>query len=272
MDYAHTPGLLIVGEDGDARAAAERAGARVLASLSIEAAAADIADRPFDALLIAADEESPALARLLAQVGGEGDKVILSLAPSLLDLAWSLVPDACLLSGPSADERAAAIRAALAPVDALVAESRDHPGELLRLSAEAGRIAQALAELSIDRGADEAAPDAARIRALIRARRLRDRFFDGALFADPAWDMMLDLFAARLEARQVAVSSLCIAAAVPTTTALRWIRGLTDAGLLVRVADPSDGRRFFVALADPVADALSGYFAELRRLGLPDLS
>lgn len=75
--------------------------------------------------------------------------------------------------------------------------------------------------------------------------------------------------ASRLEGGQVAVSSLCIAAAVPTTTALRWIKLLTDGGLLVRVPDPQDGRRCFVALADRVADVLVAYFAELHRQGLP---
>ncbi len=58
---------------------------------------------------------------------------------------------------------------------------------------------------------------------IIRQRQLRARFFDGELFADPAWDMLLDLTAARVEARRVSVTSLCIASGVPPTTALRWI-------------------------------------------------
>ena len=61
--------------------------------------------------------------------------------------------------------------------------------------------------------------------------------------------MLLDLMAARLEENRVAVSSLCIAAAVPATTALRWIKALTDRGLFVRVADPQDGRRVFIELS-----------------------
>src|SRR5690606_9764038 len=73
---------------------------------------------------------------------------------------------------------------------------------------------------------------AQQVRDLLRARRLRDEFLPGDLFADPAWDMLLDLFAARLEQERVSVSSLCIASAVPPTTALRWIRTLTEKGLL----------------------------------------
>lgn len=102
--------------------------------------------------------------------------------------------------------------------------------------------------------------DAAAIRDMIRARRMREHLFGHGLFADPAWDILLDLTAARLEGRPVAVSSLCIAAAVPATTALRWIKQLTDAGLLRRVADPEDGRRVFIELTDRAARAMEEYF------------
>ena len=104
------------------------------------------------------------------------------------------------------------------------------------------------------------------MRSIIRARRLRDQFFRGGLFADPAWDMLLDLFAARLEGTRVAVSSLCIAAAVPATTALRWIKALTDRGLFVRSADPQDGRRVYIALSDEVARSLTAYLRAVQRI------
>lgn len=104
------------------------------------------------------------------------------------------------------------------------------------------------------------------VRALLRARRLREHVFAGDLFADPAWDMLLDLIAARLERTQVSVSSLCIAASVPPTTALRWIRHLTERGLLQREADPEDGRRVFVALSGGGADAMMRWLRESRAL------
>ena len=100
---------------------------------------------------------------------------------------------------------------------------------------------------------------------VLRARRLRDRFLGKGLFEDPAWDMLLDLYASRLEGRRVSVSSLCIAAAVPPTTALRWIKMLTDAGLFVRRADPTDGRRVFVELGADAAAAMRGYLRAVRR-------
>lgn len=105
---------------------------------------------------------------------------------------------------------------------------------------------------------------AAQVRAMLRSRRLRDQIFPPDLFADPAWDILLDLMAARLEGIKVSVSSLCIAAAVPPTTALRWIRQLTESGLLVRQADPNDGRRIFIALSEKGAEAVTRWFEESR--------
>lgn len=101
------------------------------------------------------------------------------------------------------------------------------------------------------------------VRQVIRQRRLRDELFDSELFADPAWDMLLDLYAARLDRSRVSVSSLCIAAAVPATTALRWIKTLTETGLFERKADQHDARRIFVQLSDEATTAMHRYFARL---------
>ncbi len=108
-----------------------------------------------------------------------------------------------------------------------------------------------------------ALPDPRLVRRIIRQRQLRARFFDGDLFADPAWDMLLDLTAARAEHARVSVTSLCIASSVPPTTALRWIGQMTDAGLLMRVEDETDRRRAFITLTDRATDAMARYFAEL---------
>lgn len=156
------------------------------------------------------------------------------------------------------DERLAAIAAACERPGARLHDSRrerDFP------------VLQPLAE-------SEAAPpdpdrnraDAAWLRRMIRARRLRTHFFRADLFADPAWDMLLDLMAARLEGKKVAVSSLCIAAAVPPTTALRWLGVLNEHSLVVRVADPEDGRRVHVELGEATARALGAWLRQTQML------
>lgn len=103
--------------------------------------------------------------------------------------------------------------------------------------------------------------DAKMVREIIKKRRMRERFFEAELFADPAWDILLDLKAARLEGQNVSVSSLCIAAAVPPTTALRWITAMTESGMLVRRNDPNDARRIFIDMSDETSAKLDDYFA-----------
>lgn len=91
---------------------------------------------------------------------------------------------------------------------------------------------------------------AATLRCLINSRSLRNRFFPADIFADPAWDILLDLTRAHLESQDVSVSSVCIAASVPMSTALRWVRQMTEAGLLQRWTDPRDRRRDLIALTE----------------------
>ncbi|MGN3973813.1 winged helix DNA-binding protein [Tsuneonella sp. SYSU-LHT278] len=108
-------------------------------------------------------------------------------------------------------------------------------------------------------------PDPRLVRKIIRQRQLRAEFLGPELFADPAWDILLDLTAARAEHVRVSVTSLCIASGVPPTTALRWIAQMTDAGLLERVEDETDRRRAFIELSDKAADAMARYFHELGK-------
>jgi hypothetical protein len=107
-------------------------------------------------------------------------------------------------------------------------------------------------------------PDPQVVRQIIANRQLRSRFFDPELFGDPAWDMLLDLTAAHGEGARVSVTSLCIAAGVPATTALRWLTQMVESGIFERVPDPADKRRAFIGLSDKALTAMSGYFASLR--------
>jgi DNA-binding MarR family transcriptional regulator len=98
-------------------------------------------------------------------------------------------------------------------------------------------------------------------RQVIAARRLITRYFDPDLFADPAMDILLDLYAAGEENKKVCTSSACIAAAVPSTTALRWIARLKAAHLIEEKPDPADGRRKWLSLT-PKAHARMTAFLE----------
>jgi hypothetical protein len=106
-------------------------------------------------------------------------------------------------------------------------------------------------------------------RALVRERRIVGQVFGFGLCADPAWDMLLDLYLAEGSGRAISLSSLCVASNVPATTALRCIREMGDRLLLIRRPDPGDARRIHVALSvegrsalerllDSVADTAPG--------------
>ncbi|MBL0916142.1 MAG: hypothetical protein IBJ13_11720 [Sphingopyxis sp.] len=84
-----------------------------------------------------------------------------------------------------------------------------------------------------------------------------------SLFGDPAWQMLTDLFIHECEGKHVATGSLCIAAGVPSTTALRLLHRLCDAGIVRRRPDPNDGRRQFIELSSDIRRKLLAYFAAL---------
>jgi len=145
---------------------------------------------------------------------------------------------------------------------------------LLQLSKEVSRIAGSLAQLSIGieppvrrnypfSNQNEFDVPIERVEWLIRARRNRARYLTPELFADPAWDILLDLLRAEIAHERVSVSSACIAAAVPQTTGLRWLRTLEEHGLVVRQCDLHDARRSFVLLSQETSMALRRYFLEV---------
>jgi hypothetical protein len=216
----------------------------------------------------------------------------LALLDGLADFEWLCTPDAVELAGGLAILTHRVRQSRVAPrvrEDFGEAES----GRLEALSAEMRRLTEVIERLTAvspggrrdgliqDRNRDfgVAAGDAFQDTALLagrrnstvpltpqalhtvlRARRLRDRFFAGDLFADPGWDIILDLMVARLAGERVSVSSLCIAAAVPPTTALRWIRQLTDRAVVRRIDDAADGRRVFIELSDETARAVEAWW------------
>jgi len=99
-----------------------------------------------------------------------------------------------------------------------------------------------------------------------RNRRRRDKIFGTeTLFGEPAWDILLDLFIAAKEGRRVSVMSACIGAAVPSTTALRWISALEREGLLLREDDADDARRTYVMLSPCGYEAMVEYFDTASR-------
>lgn len=85
-------------------------------------------------------------------------------------------------------------------------------------------------------------------KALYRLRRRRDDIFPKGLFADPAWDILLDLYVSEIEGKNICITSACAASGVPPTTALRWLTVLEEREMITRYDDPNDHRRAFVRI------------------------
>ena len=101
-------------------------------------------------------------------------------------------------------------------------------------------------------------------RAIHRLRRRRELYFDTGLFSDPAWDLLLHLYVATGEDRPLDVSRACRAAAVPTTTALRWLSRLEADGLVQRRSDPLDARRVKVGLTAEAMRTMRRLFGDIQ--------
>lgn len=128
-----------------------------------------------------------------------------------------------------------------------------------------------LAELLRCTRPDPAAPECplskcAMVKCIIQGRRLRGSFFDALLFADPAWDILLELYLAKLEQRRTTVSNLCVAASVPASTALRHITSLEQRDMIVRTPSHLDQREVCVDLTDPTFESMRQYFDRFLEL------
>jgi hypothetical protein len=94
-----------------------------------------------------------------------------------------------------------------------------------------------------------------------RDRRERERVFGPGIAADPAWDILLDLFIARDEGRDVTVFSVSAATAVAEGTILRCIAQLVEAKLIGRGPQSADPPSITLTLTDPAAAMMSDYFS-----------
>ena len=100
------------------------------------------------------------------------------------------------------------------------------------------------------------------IRAVLKSRRRRDAVFGGGLFVDPAWDILLHVYAGQLDNAAVSVADVTKETALPATTVLRWVERLERLGLLRRSRDKSDARRRSIHLSPVGTAAMEQYFRQ----------
>ena len=120
---------------------------------------------------------------------------------------------------------------------------------------------RSMTDISID-----TVPSPATLQAVLRkvysARRRVDEIFGMQGFSvSPAWDIMMDLYQALDRGKTVSITSACIGAACPPTTALRWLQALENMQLIERTQDPRDKRRSIVLLTEGAKTKIAGALA-----------
>ena len=102
----------------------------------------------------------------------------------------------------------------------------------------------------------------AKAREILTDRRRRLRYFDGEMFSERAWEMLLHLYALDAGARQN-VTRIAKLSGTSKTTALRWIDYLEKHALVRRSAHPTDRRVSFVELTPEGKQCLEAYLSEV---------
>ena len=85
---------------------------------------------------------------------------------------------------------------------------------------------------------------------VLQLNRQRMAIVGAELFGDPAWNIMLDLFVREADGKETTVTSACIGADAPSTTALRHLAHLVERQLVHRITCSVDHRKVYVRLTD----------------------
>ena len=92
---------------------------------------------------------------------------------------------------------------------------------------------------------------------IILARRLRASVLAPELFSDPAWDLLLTLFLARLRRQRMTIWQLARETGIAESMAVRWLDALDHQGLLRRrSASPDDEGAVVVELSPAGSNAM----------------
>jgi DNA-binding MarR family transcriptional regulator len=87
------------------------------------------------------------------------------------------------------------------------------------------------------------------ILSVLMVRRARTRIFGKNLFSDPAWDILLVLYAAKLAKRTLKLTELTNVLDTPSSTVARWVATLKDRGLIVAVVSESGAQQSELGLS-----------------------
>ena len=101
-------------------------------------------------------------------------------------------------------------------------------------------------------------------RAEWKARRERERLFGARLFTDSSWDILLDLFMAREEGRDVTLSNICETVSLAEPAMLRCLAMLIEDGLILRESRSPDPTLNHLRLSDQALALMCEFFSRTK--------
>lgn len=99
---------------------------------------------------------------------------------------------------------------------------------------------------------------------LVKLRQRRQKYVPSKFLGEPGWDIMLAIHAYEHVYRGVSISSLAKMTGTASSSALRWVGQLVDAGLIVRQGSSTDRRSANVKLAEDTRHALDRYLEHVE--------
>ena len=111
--------------------------------------------------------------------------------------------------------------------------------------------------------------DQALVRRTQTARRLRSTFLPAELFTDPAWDMLLELYARELGDECISASEICAVAGVAASSARRWLEALEEKGLIERASQAGNNNDDWIKLSAQGSAQMQRYFAAVATTSAP---
>jgi DNA-binding MarR family transcriptional regulator len=125
-----------------------------------------------------------------------------------------------------------------------------------------GRVVQAAETAPVDDEPTDAVL-IAHAKSMLAERRMRRQFLPAGLFHEPAWDMLLALFASRDDRLPMNIKAVVSMSDAPVTTSQRWIEHLHNLKLINRVIDPTDRRRATLSLSHAGDQQMRSYLRAL---------
>jgi len=87
------------------------------------------------------------------------------------------------------------------------------------------------------------------ILSILCVRRGREAAMGRELFSDPAWDILLELYAALLGGRKMTLGDVARSIDVPRSTIARWVSVLSDRQLILASVDVEDAAQLWLQLS-----------------------